>query len=214
MNIDFIKGKIKKINLEIIKSFNNLPPDRNEKSKGYYFRFRRFSKVIFKDGIFKKEVGVNFFQQKKINRFAGGKNRKFLNINKIVLDKIIELIKKNFINYLNPKKNYRIGVHQLRIKCGKNYVGYPVPEGWHKDGFEFVIILNISSSNMKGGTTRLKTNLNLDKKDDFAEFLKSRQFIFINDKKFNHYTDPITIKNEKKISYRDTIVFTVSSFKD
>ena len=67
---------------------------------------------------------------------------------------------------------------------------------------------------MKGGTTRLKTNLNLDKKDDFAEFLKSREFIFINDKKFNHYTDPITIKNEKKISYRDTIIFTVSSLKD
>ena len=108
MNIDFIKGKIKKINLEIVKSFNNLPPDRNEKSKGYYFRFRRFSKVIFKDGIFKKEVGVNFFQKKKINRFAGGKNRKFLNINKIVLDKIIELIKKNFINYLNPKKTIEL----------------------------------------------------------------------------------------------------------
>ena len=33
MNFDFIKGKINKINLKIVNSFNKLPPDKNDKSK-------------------------------------------------------------------------------------------------------------------------------------------------------------------------------------
>ena len=69
--------------------------------------------------------------------------------------------------------------------------------------------MNVASKNIKGGTTRLKTNMNLDKKDDFAEFLKQGEFVLVNDKKYNHYTDPITIDKEKKKSYRDTIVITV-----
>ena len=116
-------------------------------------------------------------------------------------------------SFLDTNKNYKFGIHFLRIKCGNNFVGYPVPEGWHKDGFDFVITLNVTSANIKGGTTRLKTNMNLDKKDDFAEFLKKGEFIFFNDNKYNHYTDPITIDKEKKKSYRDTIVITVKKSK-
>jgi len=47
MNFDFIKGKINKINLKIVNSFNKLPPDKNDKSKGYFFRFRKFSKINY-----------------------------------------------------------------------------------------------------------------------------------------------------------------------
>ena len=78
-----------------------------------------------------------------MNRFAGGKLRKFANLDKTTIEKVIKLIEKNIIKYLDTKKNYNLGIHFLRIKCGNNFVGYPVPEGWHKDGFDFVIILNV-----------------------------------------------------------------------
>ena len=209
MNFDFIKGRIKNIDIKIANCFNKLPPDTNEKSKGYYFRFRKYSRINYIKKTFSVDPGDDFYQQKKINRFSGGKLRKFANLDKKTTDKVIKLINNNFINFLDKNKNYNLGVHFLRIKCGNNFVGYPVPEGWHKDGFDFVIILNVASKNIKGGTTRLKTNMNLDKKDDFAEFLKQGEFVFVNDKKYNHYTDPITIDKEKKKSYRDTIVITV-----
>lgn len=209
MNFDFIKGKIKNIDIKISNSFNKLPSDKNEKSKGYFFRFRKFSKFNYIKKKFILDPGSNFYQKKKTNRFAGGKIRKFANIDNNILNKIIKLIEKNFIIFLDKNKDYNFGVHCLRIKCGNNFVGYPVPEGWHKDGFDFVIVLNITSKNIQGGTTRLKTNMNLDKKDDFAEFLKKGEFVFFNDRKYNHYTDPITIDNEKKKSFRDTIVITV-----
>ena len=198
MNFDFIKGKIKSIDLKIIKSFNKLPPDINEKSKGYFFRFRKKLKLNYIKKKFILDPDSNFYQKKKINRSAGGKIRKFLKLDKKILNLLIKLIEKNFIIFLDTNKNYSFGIHLLRIKCGDDFVGYPVPEGWHKDGFDFVIILNVMSKNIKGGTSRLKTNLNLDKKDDFSEFLKKGEFVFFNDKKYNHYTDPIIIDKEKK----------------
>ncbi len=211
MNFDFIKGKIKNINIKITESFNKLPPDKNEKSKNYFFRFRRYSRLNYISKKFTMDPGSDFYQKKKMNRYSGGKIRRFASIDKKTLNHVIELIKKNFVIFLNPNKNYKFGIHFLRIKCGNNFVGYPVPEGWHKDGFDFVIVLNIISKNIMGGTTRLKTNMNLDKKDDFAEFLKKGEFIFFDDKKYNHYTDPITIGKEKKKSFRDTIVITIKT---
>ena len=209
MNFDFIKGKIKIIDQKISDSFNGLPPDKNEKSKNYFFRFRRYTRLNYTKKKFTIDPGGDFYQKKTMNRYSGGKVRKFANIEKKVLNSVIKLIEKNFIIFLNTNKNYKFGIHFLRIKCGNNFVGYPVPEGWHKDGFDFVIVLNISSKNIMGGTTRLKTNMNLDKKDDFAEFLRQGEFIFFDDKKYNHYTDPITVGKEKKNSYRDTIVITI-----
>lgn len=208
MNIDFIKGKIKKIDLEITKSFGNLPADKNDISKGFYYRHRRFSRLFLKNHDFKVDNNANFYQSKKLNRFAGGQIRKFENITNKTLEKIILLINNNFLEFLHVDKNYEIGVHQLRIKCGKSFVGYPVPEGWHQDGFDKIIILNINSENITGGTTRLKKKINSDK-DDFSFFLKIGEFVFLDDKKYNHYTDPINIYNEKKTAYRDTFVFTI-----
>jgi len=150
MNFDFIKGKIKSIDLKIIKSFNKLPPDINEKSKGYFFRFRKYSKLNYIKKKFILNPDSNFYQKKKINRSAGGKIRKFIKLDKKVLNLLIKLIEKNFIIFLDTNKNYSFGIHLLRIKCGDDFVGYPVPEGWHKDGFDFVIILNVTSKNIKG----------------------------------------------------------------
>ena len=212
MNYDFIKGKINTLDLKIQKSFNNLPADTNEKIKGLYFRFRRLSKFYLINSEILNDNDTNFFQPKFSNRYAGGKIRKFDKLEPIILDKIQSIIKKNFFIYLERKKKYEFGIHQLRVKCGKDHPGYPVPEGWHKDGFEKIIILNVDSKNISGGTTRLKSRINSDK-DDFAFMLNKKEFIVVNDKKFFHYTDPINILNEKTSAYRDTIVITVKSVK-
>ena len=122
------------------------------------------------------------------------------------------LFKENFYKYFNKNDHLSVGFHQLRIKCTKNYVGYPVPEGWHKDGFDFVSIINFNSNNIEGGTTRIRTKLNSNK-DTFSSFLTSGEYIFISDKKYFHYTDPINVTNSSKKGYRDTLVITVAAKK-
>ena len=87
-----------------------------------------------------------------------------------------------------------------------------MPEGWHKDGFDFVSIINFNSNNIEGGTTRIRTKLNSNK-DTFSSFLTSGEYIFISDKKYFHYTDPINVTNSSKKGYRDTLVITVAAKK-
>ena len=66
--IDFEKGKIPNIQKTVIDSFNKLPPDTNEKSQGKYFRYRKFSRMIFEKNNFSLLSDTNFFQNKKTNR--------------------------------------------------------------------------------------------------------------------------------------------------
>ena len=75
-------------------------------------------------------------------------NRNFQPINTRIVNKINKIVKENFIKIINSKR-IKFGYHQIRITCGENYVGYPVPEGWHKDGFDFVALINISSKNIQ-----------------------------------------------------------------
>ena len=172
--IDFLKGKIKNSQKKIFQSFKFLPPDKYEKSKGYYFRFRNFSKIIIKNKIVDHLTDTKFFQNKKINRYAGGIKRKFSPIKKNIKFLMVKLFKENFHSLIRYK-NAEVGFHQLRIKCGKDFVGYPVPEGWHKDGFDYVILVNFGSKNIKGGVTRIKEKI--DQSNDTFSAFKKRVFI-------------------------------------
>lgn len=204
--INFLTGNVSKLSKHLKKSFNDLPEDKNEKSKGFYFRLRRFTKLTFKNNKFLFDENTKFYQSKKINRFAGGKIRKFSPINQNILKELKQLIKKNFLTMLPNNKNISIGIHQIRIRCGTEFVGYPVPEGWHSDGFNYVVLLNVDSKNITGGITRIKFQKSMY--DVYSVFLKSKEFIFLNDSIYNHYTDPINVYEKNKSGYRDTIVFT------
>ena len=209
--IDFLKGKIKSSQKKISQSFKFLPPDKYEKSKGYYFRFRNFSKIVIKNKIVDFSTDTKFFQNKKTNRYAGGIKRKFNPIKKNIKILMVKLFRENF-HSLIKYKNVEVGFHQLRIKCGKDFVGYPVPEGWHKDGFDYVILINFGSNNIKGGITRIKEKIDQNN-DSFSSFLKRGEYLFVNDKKYFHYTDPINVSNNTEKGSRDTLVITIKIIK-
>ena len=48
--------------------------------------------------------------------------------------------------------------------------------------------------------------------DTFSSFLEKGEFIFTNDKKFFHYTDPINVKKQNIEGSRDTLVITIKQF--
>ena len=211
--IDFTVGNIGIIKPFLSKNFDSLPPDPYEKSKGYYFRFRKYSKILIDNKGNKIQYLKNnfFFQEKKRNRYAGGKKRIFKEIDKNILVEFVSLFKNKFNKFFLNQSKLEVGFHQIRIKCSNDFVGYPVPEGWHKDGFNFVILINFGSKNITGGVTRIKEKLN-DNKDTFSSFLEKGEFIFTNDKKFFHYTDPINVKKQNIEGSRDTLVITIKQF--
>ncbi len=207
--IKFFKGTIENKYIDNIKSsFKNLPEDKYLKFVDKNFRNRRFAKVLFKENKFYKIKNTNFKQNKLQNRYLGGVRRQFQPINLKIINKINKIVLKNFVKILNSRE-MEFGYHQIRITCGENFIGYPVPEGWHKDGFDYVALINIASKNIEGGISRIRNSIKDNRGiDNYSCFLKSGEFLFFSDKEFYHFTDPIIISNSKSKGYRDTIVVT------
>lgn len=205
--IEILKGKLNSFNYKSIqKSFEKLPLDQFISFSVKNYRSRRFARLIFNKKKFENNSNTIFIQSGKNNRLVGGLERKFEPIEENIKKKFQQIIIDNFDFFINNKK-IEIGLHQIRITCGKNYVGYPVPEGWHRDGFDFISIINFKSFNIEGGITRIRDSITQNS-DSYSCFLQSEEFLFLNDKKFFHFTDPINILDEKKIGFRDNLVLT------
>ncbi len=191
----------------VIRSYNHLPVDGFLKP-GEIFRERRFSRVKFKDGIPEVLNQDEFFQDESLNSYAGGLHRKF----ELVDDSVCSEFCVVYINNVCPLVgglNAEVGFHQLRITCSDKYVGYPTPEGWHRDGFDYVSIICVSASNICGGVSRIREELD-SANAYFTKIMLPSEIIILNDKRFYHCTDPIKILDKGKIGYRDILVMTIS----
>jgi hypothetical protein len=205
-DIEFLFKKIPSFSNVVLDSYKNLPLDNYLQSQ-QKFRKRRFSEIVLNGGEVLVEQTQNFFQQTSINHYAGGLSRSFEPIEPKPLEEFISLYQR-YISPIFYNKNTAIGLHQIRITCSDDYVGHPVPEGWHVDGFDYVAIACISGSNFLGGTSRIKSNLDYDH-DTFSRILLPSEVLVFNDKKYYHHTDPINNATEGIIGYRDILVITI-----
>ena len=205
-DIDFLFKVLPKFSNRMVKSYFNLPLD-NYLGEGQIFRERGFSKVLF-SGTKPNVVGeTNFFQDEEINRYAGGIDRKYDLVEPTVCQDFIDLYR----NYIGPvfyNPNCEVGFHQIRVLCDDSFVGHPVPEGWHTDGFDFVAMTCVAASNFTGGTSRIRSNLGSDH-DFFSKILQPSEMLIFNDRRYFHHTDPITNQVAGKIGYRDILVITI-----
>jgi hypothetical protein len=52
-------------------------------------------------------------------------------------------------------QRWRVEVHQFRIEARADAPGQPTPEGMHRDGVDYVLVLLIDRSNIESGTTTI-----------------------------------------------------------
>lgn len=52
-------------------------------------------------------------------------------------------------------QEWRIEVHQFRIEASPDAPGMPTPEGMHRDGVDFVLVLLVGRHNIREGTTSI-----------------------------------------------------------
>ncbi|MBN8523546.1 MAG: 2OG-Fe dioxygenase family protein [Rickettsiales bacterium] len=186
-------------------TFNYLPEDHYLKSSKK-FRKRRYSTGSIIDNIFSWDTAISEFEQNILNNnYLGGIKRKYESlcstIKSFVSDKLIQKIILSL-----PNRNYKVGVHQIRVIANDTTMGVPVPEGIHQDGFDYVFILCVSNKNVIGGNSILLTSKNY--KDIFFEYvLQPKDCLLINDRKLFHYTSPIVPKLPGKCT-RDVIIIT------
>ena len=101
---------------------------------------------------------------------------------------------------------WHIELHQFRIEARDGRMGKPTPEGIHRDGVDFVIVVMIKRVNIDSGAT---TIYDLDNQL-VGEFTLRESFdmVLVNDRKLYHGVTPITQLDDDTEAFRDVLVIT------
>jgi len=107
---------------------------------------------------------------------------------------------------VRPTASWFIETHQFRIDTAAG-VGRPTPEGAHRDGVDFVVVLLIARHAVKGGETRV-----FDANGPHGlRFLMEQPLttVLLDDARVIHETTPILpLDANDKSGFRDTLVLT------
>ena len=101
---------------------------------------------------------------------------------------------------------WHIELHQFRIEARDGKLARPTPEGVHRDGVDFVIVVMIKRVNIESGAT---TIYNLEN-NKIGEFMLRDAFdlVLVNDRKLFHGVTPITQLDQNEEAFRDVLVIT------
>jgi hypothetical protein len=107
---------------------------------------------------------------------------------------------------LLPKTAWHIELHQFRIEANAGEQGRPTPEGNHRDGVTFVLVLLVQRSNIASGTT---TIYDLTQRP-LASFTLTEPFdaAVVNDENCLHGVTPVVQLDPDRPAYRDVLVVT------
>lgn len=107
---------------------------------------------------------------------------------------------------ISGNQQWHIELHQFRIEARDGQAGKPTPEGVHRDGVDFVIVVMIKRVNIESGAT---TIFDLDNRL-VGEFMLRETFdtVLVNDRRVYHGVTPITRLEAGQEAYRDVLVIT------
>jgi hypothetical protein len=111
-----------------------------------------------------------------------------------------------FFGALRPDSDWHIECHQFRIEARRDAPGLPTPEGVHRDGVDYVLVLLVSRSNIESGTTTVH---DLDGKL-LGSFTLAEAFdtALVDDARVKHGVTPVTAIDPGRSAYRDVLVIT------
>jgi hypothetical protein len=115
----------------------------------------------------------------------------------------------SIFSQISGNHHWHIELHQFRIEARDGKLGKPTPEGVHRDGVDFVIVMMIKRVNIDSGAT---TIFDLDNRL-LGEFTLREAFdtVLVNDRQVYHGVTPISPLDPDSEAFRDVLVIT---FKD
>lgn len=140
-------------------SWNNLALDNYMADHGRYRRRRHAVFEASADGI-RRLPHQPHFQTLDYNALNGGVERWFEPIkdeeaNGQSLQTILRFCRDLFSGLMPSVKQWLVEVHQFRIEASVDAPGLPTPEGMHRDGVDYVLVLLVKRSNIASGTTMI-----------------------------------------------------------
>ena len=114
-----------------------------------------------------------------------------------------------FDTLATPPPTWHIEVHQFRIEAGPNEQGRPTPEGLHRDGVDFVLVLLVDRQNIARGITTIHS---LDGRT-LGQFTLTDPFdaALVDDARVAHGVTPVAPIDPLQPAYRDVLVVTFAT---
>lgn len=141
-------------------SWDDLPLDTFMADGGRYRRRRYAVFSSAREGDIALRPNQPHWQSRDYNRLNGGIARWFEPISPAVvhgqtLPNVLCWFRTLCNHLLSRDTGWHIEVHQFRIEAGPEKAGQPTPEGMHRDGVDFVLVLMIGRRNIREGTTSI-----------------------------------------------------------
>ena len=143
----------------LTESWNRLAPDAHLKDGGHYRRRRHacFIQDLASETLTQTSHRAHW-QPTDYNALHGGFERWFEPVEPAVAQAPAWLELLTSLGHLfarvKPVPRWYIEAHQFRIDTAEG-VGRPTPEGAHRDGVDFVVVLMVARRGVKGGETRV-----------------------------------------------------------
>lgn len=177
-------------------------------------RYRKRRHAVYSaqasSNILHREPNQPHYQSLDYNQLNGGIARHFLPIEDAVssnpvLVRILRLCCDIF-GRLRPENHWHIEVHQFRIEAVGLSEAHPTPEGIHRDGVHFVLMLLVRRQNVVNGETGIYilTGSRLDRFTLVDEW----DAAIVDDQKVKHGVTPIIQLDTRVPGIRDVLVVT------
>jgi hypothetical protein len=197
----------------LAEAWMRLPPDLHLRDGGHYRKRRH---ACFVQDLSKQTLQPvphrAHWQPVDYNALHGGFERWFEPVEVSVANDPLwtDLLKAlgELFGQVKPVKKWFIEAHQFRIDTAGG-VGRPTPEGAHRDGVDFVVVLLVGRNGVKGGETRV-----FDAHGQHGvRFVMEQPLtaLLLDDERVIHETTPILPADSSGDGYRDTLVLTYRS---
>ena len=138
-------------------SWEDLPADAYLRDGGRYRR-RRHASFVVEDGVVRPVAQRAHWQPLEYNALHGGLERWFAPIDAAVTSAPawtgLLAAFASLCSSLRGAQPWYTEAHQFRIDTTDG-IGRPTPEGAHRDGVDFVAVILVGRSSVKGGETRV-----------------------------------------------------------
>ncbi len=193
-------------------SWYDMPLDK-QLPDGHRYRRRRYATLSARHGedTFVVEPHQPHYQSRDYNTLVGGIERWFEPMDAAILEgesfrRIVAFTLELFAP-LRPTADWHIECHQFRIEARRDAEGQPTPEGVHRDGVDYVLVLLVNRDNIESGTTtvhdlqgRVLGSFTLSASLDTA---------LVDDHRCMHGVTPVRPFDAARPAFRDVLVVTL-----
>jgi hypothetical protein len=191
-------------------SWNRLELDRYMADGGRYRRRRHAVYAAAVGGAILRGPHQPHYQSRDYNALNGGIARWFEPIDQDVgggptMTALLAFSRSLFESLAGPQ-DWHVEAHQFRIEARADEQGRPTPEGIHRDGVDYVLVLLIDRRNIVSGTTTVHRLAG----DELGAFTLAAPLdvALLDDSRVAHGVTPIEPVETDRPAYRDVLVVT------